>query len=153
LVLRPQMPQEELFAGLVAVLSGMLGALGYMQIVALARAGEPESRTVFYFALACVIGGAGWIAFAGTSTWAWRSATWLLLIGFLSSMGQWATARAYSKAGGHAGTLLVANLQYTGILFAALLGGLVMDDRIPLRGWIGIAVIILSGIGATVIRL
>jgi len=52
-----------------------------MQIVVLAKAGEPETRTVFYFAVGCVVGGAGWMLVGGLSPWSWSAAVWLLPIG------------------------------------------------------------------------
>jgi drug/metabolite transporter (DMT)-like permease len=153
LLLQPELPSHELFAGFVGLLSGLIAALVYMQVVALSRAGEPETRTVFYFAVGCAVGGATWMAIAGVSTWSWPAAVWLVPIGVLASLGQWCMTRAYSDTSSHSSTLVVANLQYSRILFSALLGYLVFEDDIPLLGWIGIAAIIASGIAATVIRM
>jgi len=153
LLLRPELPGEQLFAGVVGLLSGVVAALAYMQIVALSKLGEPETRTVFYFAVGCTVGGAIWMSVAGVSTWSWTASIWLLPIGVLAALGQWCMTRAYADTTSHSGTLVVANLQYSGILFSALLGFLAFGDRIKLRGWIGIAAIIASGIAATVIRM
>ncbi len=57
LMLRPSLDQNQAFAGLVGLLSGMTAAFAYMQVVALSRLGEPESRTVFYFAVGFCCGG------------------------------------------------------------------------------------------------
>jgi S-adenosylmethionine uptake transporter len=46
----------------------------------------------------------------------------------------------------------VANLQYSGIVFAALYSLLLFGDRIALLGWLGIGLIVLSGLAATVLR-
>lgn len=153
LLLRPELPAGELFAGIVGVFSGLVAALAYMQIVALAKAGEPETRTVFYFAVGCVVGGAGWMLVGGLSPWSWSAAVWLLPIGILAALGQWCMTRAYADSSSHAATLVVANLQYSGILFSAVLGALAFGDEITPRGWIGIGAIIASGIAATVIRM
>lgn len=153
LLLRPELPAGELFAGVVGLFSGLVAALAYMQVVALSKVGEPESRTVFYFALGCVVGGAIWMALGGVSPWSWSAAGWLLPIGILAALGQWCMTRAYADTSSHAATLVVANLQYSGILFSAVLGALVFGDDITLRGWIGICAIIVSGIAATVIRM
>jgi drug/metabolite transporter (DMT)-like permease len=153
LLLRPELPAGELFAGAVGLLSGLVAALAYMQVVALSKAGEPESRTVFYFAVGCVVGGGLWMSVGGVSPWSWSASVWLLPIGILAALGQWCMTRAYADTTSHAGTLVVANLQYSGILFSAVLGALAFGDEIPLRGWIGIAAIIASGVGATVIRM
>lgn len=153
LLLRPQLPSGELFAGIVGLLSGLIAALAYMQVVALSKAGEPETRTVFYFALGCVVGGGLGMAVTGPSAWSWSGAIWLLPIGVLAALGQWCMTRAYSDSATTTGTLVVANLQYSGILFSAVLGLLIFGDQIPIRGWIGIGIIIASGIAATVIRM
>jgi S-adenosylmethionine uptake transporter len=55
--------------------------------------------------------------------------------------------RAYS----HGHTLVVANLQFSAVVFASALGIAFFGDRIPLIGWIGIAVIIASGVISTVL--
>lgn len=153
LLLRPELPADELFAGIVGLLSGLGAALAYMQVVALSKVGEPESRTVFYFALGCAVGGGIWMSLTGLSAWSWSAGIWLLPIGILAALGQWCMTRAYADTTGHAGTLLVANLQYTGILFSAMLGALFFGDSIPAQGWIGIAATIASGIAATLIRM
>ena len=49
-------------------------------------------------------------------------------------------------------TLVAANLQYSGIVFASVYSVLLFGDKIPLIGWLGIAVIVASGIAATVLR-
>jgi S-adenosylmethionine uptake transporter len=151
MTLRPTLEQDQLFAGVIGLLSGMGAALAYVQVTALGRIGEPAQRTVFYFSLATMAaGGAGMLAM-GVTPWAtvsWQAAAWLIPIGLLASLGQWCMTRAYS----HGATLVVANLQYAGIVFAALYSLLLFDDSIDLIGWLGMAVIVASGIGATVLR-
>ena len=56
--------------------------------------------------------------------------------------------RAYSRGA----TLVVANLQYSGIVFSGVYSVLLFDDIIPPQGWAGMALIVASGIGATVLR-
>src|SRR4030095_11518811 len=51
LMLKPTVGDNQAFAGLMGLLSGLTAAFAYMQVVALSRIGEPEARTVFYFAL------------------------------------------------------------------------------------------------------
>src|ERR1035437_9478253 len=151
LMLRPTIDQNQGFAGLIGLLSGMTSALAYLQVTALGRAGEPEDRTVFYFALATVVAGAAGLLFTGFSPWAqvtWQAAAWLIPIGLLASLGQWCMTRAYSQGA----TLVVANLQYSGIVFATLYSVLLFGDQIPLIGWLGMILIVASGIAATVLR-
>ena len=148
MILRPTLEQNQLFAGLIGLMSGLLAALAYIQVTALGRLGEPEERTVFYFALGSALGGGIGVMFTGLSEWDWQAAVWLLPIGVLASMGQWCMTRAYSQGP----TLVAANLQYSGIVFAALYSLLLFGDQIPLLGWLGMLVIVVSGVVATALR-
>ena len=56
--------------------------------------------------------------------------------------------RAYSKGA----TLVVANLQYSGIVFAALYSLLLFGDDISPIGWMGMILIVGSGMTATLLR-
>ena len=148
LMLRPSMGQHQVFAGLVGLLSGLLSAFAYLQVMALGKIGEPEARTVFYFAAgSAVAGGLGMLA-TGISPWEWRHALWLLPMALLACLGQWCMTRAYS----HGATLVVASLQYTGLVFGTLYSLLLFGDRIPPLGWLGMLLICASGIAATVLR-
>ena len=152
MMLRPSVDPQQMFAGIVGLLSGMAAALAYMQVVALSRLGEPEARTVFYFALGSAVAGGGAMVFTGTSPWPGWNALWLLPIGILAAGGQLCMTRAYASAKTQRGTLVVANLQYSGIVFAGLYSVLLFGDRIPPIGWIGMALIVASGIVATILR-
>jgi len=91
------------------------------------------------------------IAFTGFTPWSevdWRDAVWVIPIGVLASLGQWCMTRAYRKGA----TLVVASMQYSGIVFGAVFSLALFGDQIPMIGWIGIAVIVASGVLATVLR-
>jgi len=148
MVLRPTLGPDQVIGAIVGLASGVTSALAYLQVSALSRVGEPESRTVFYFSVGAVLAGAAGMAIAGTSPWDWQAALWLLPIGLLAVLGQLCMTRAYASGA----TLVVANLQYSGIVFAALYGLLIFGDRMPAIGWAGLALIIVSGIAATVLR-
>ena len=155
LMLKPSVDSSQGFAGLLGLLSGVTAAFAYMQVVALSRIGEPELRTVFYFAVGSAV--AGTIAtaatgFSGAGAWTWTHALWLLPIGLLAALGQLCMTRAYATAKTQSGTLLVANLQYSGIIFAAFYSVVVFDDHLDGAGWGGMALIIVSGLAATVLR-
>ncbi|WPG39441.1 MULTISPECIES: DMT family transporter [Variovorax] len=155
LMLKPTVGGGDGFAGMLGLLSGVTAAFAYMQVVALSRIGEPELRTVFYFAVGSAVAGAFATAatgFSGGSSWTWQHALWLLPIGLLAALGQLCMTRAYATAKTQAGTLVVANLQYSGIVFAAFYSVVLFDDRIDATGWAGMALIIASGIAATVLR-
>ena len=155
LMLKPTVSGNEGFGGMLGLLSGLTAAFAYMQVVALSRIGEPELRTVFYFAVGSAVAGAFATAatgFSGGASWTWQHALWLLPIGLLAALGQLCMTRAYATAKTQAGTLVVANLQYSGIVFAAFYGVVLFNDRIDAAGWGGMALIIASGIAATVLR-
>ncbi len=66
----------------------------------------------------------------------------------LAALGQLCMTNAYSRGS----TLLVANLQYSGIVSGALFGLILFDDHIPLMVWLGMALIMASGNASTVLR-
>jgi S-adenosylmethionine uptake transporter len=78
----------------------------------------------------------------------WQDAAWVVPIGILASLGQWCMTRAYRKGA----TLVVASMQYTGIVFSVVYSLVFFGDHIAPIGWAGIAVIVASGILATILR-
>lgn len=149
LVLRPTLAQEQLWHGLCGLLSGMLAALAYLQVTALGRAGEPESRVVLYFSLGGMVAGGALMALGGgPGAHTPRGVALLLGIGVLATTAQWMMTRAY----GIGATLGVATLQYLGIVFSSLLGLLLFDERLPASAWAGIALIVTAGVAATGLR-
>jgi len=148
MILRPTFEQNQMVAGLVGLSSGMIAASAYLQVAALGRKGEPVERTVFYFSLGATLVGAFSMLFTGTSEWVWPHAWLLLPMGVLAALGQWCMTRAYNEGA----TMVVANLQYSGIVFSALFGLLLFGDQIPFIGWAGMCVIVFSAIAATALR-
>jgi len=85
MMLRPTLDQNQLFAGLIGLLSGMGAALAYMQVTALGKIGEPEGRTVFYFSVGSAGVGMVGIAITGLTPWStvtWQAASWLVPLAF-----------------------------------------------------------------------
>ncbi len=148
MTLRPTFEQNQMLAGLIGVASGMIAAMAYLQVAALGKVGEPVERTVFYFSLGAAVSGGISMLFFGTNEWQWPSALWLLPIGILAALGQWCMTQAYTDGA----TMVVANLQYAGIVFSALFGLFLFGDQIPFIGWAGMFLIVLSGIAATALR-
>lgn len=154
LLLRPAIHADQLLWGLIGLISGMLASLAYLQVRHLGKLGEPEDRVVFYFcitgtiggALACWIGallpGSDGVVFHPHDT---KNLLLLIAIGVFAAFGQMAMTRAY-----HLGkTLVTANLQYTGIVFSSIWGIVIWDDALGWMGWLGMAIIIASGVTAT----
>jgi S-adenosylmethionine uptake transporter len=151
MTLRPTIDHNQLFAGVIGLLSGMGAALAYMQVTALGKVGEPEERTVFYFSVGTTVVGMVGMFFSEVTPWAdvrWQDAAWVVPIGILASLGQWSMTRAYRKGS----TLAVASMQYSGIVFAVIFSLLIFGDKIAPMGWAGIAVIVTSGVLATILR-
>lgn len=153
LVLRPtSAPASEWVAALGGLFGGMFAAMAYMQVATLSRMGEPETRVVFYFSLGSAIAGGITMLFIGISPFPGWSALWLLPVGVLAAIAQVCMTKAYASAGSKRNTLVVANLQYTGIVFAALLSLMLFGESIPVIGWVGIVLIVASGAAATALR-
>src|SRR5690606_27821529 len=144
-ILRPSIGQEHFLAGLLGLCGGCLAAVAMLQVRQLGRLGEPEWRTVLIFS-SCVCA----TSVVGLSAQGWDVPSlpaWLGLVGLGASgmVGQLAMTRAF----GHGSTLLTAALQYTTIIFAAMLGIVFWGDRPDSLAWAGMALIIGSGLLST----
>lgn len=147
LVLQPNFAPGQTVGALAGLLSGVLSAIAYWQVKQLGEAGEPVWRVVFYFSLTgAILGGLGSVA-TGFTEHTPTGALLLAFIGVSTLLAQLAMTRAY----GHGRTETAASLQFSAVVFASILGVLLFDDRIPLVGWAGIAVIVASGIASTVL--
>ncbi len=148
LVLRPTIEQQQLWHGLIGLLSGMVSATGYLQVAALGRAGETESRIVFYFSIGGVLGGAALTSLTGWHAHNWNGIGLLLAVGVLATTAQLMLTRAYARGR----TLVNASLQYLGIGFSFLYGVLLFDDRVTGIAMAGMLLIVGAGVRATMLR-
>jgi S-adenosylmethionine uptake transporter len=145
LVLQPNFAPSQAIGAGAGLFSGVLSALAYWQVKELSERGEPEWRIVFYFSLTgTALGLLGILPF-GFTRHTPSGALLLVFIGVSTLLAQLAMTRAY----GRGRTLTAANLQFSAVVFASVLGVVMFDDQIPLIGWTGIAVIIASGIAST----
>lgn len=141
-VLRPSVEHEHFLAATVGLVGGALAAIAMMQIRQLGRVGEPEWRTVFIFSCVVCLTGLTGLLLDG-----WRDISlgaWLALIGVgvFGLVGQLAMTRAF----GLGSALLTAALQYTTIIFAAVLGVIFWGDLPDAIAWAGMGLIIASGL-------
>ena len=154
LLLKPTIHAEQWLGGLLALISGVLSALAYIQVKKLGQLGEPEYRVVFYFSASGLI--AGLLTGLADSLYQTGhvqilhavSATEIVLliaIGLTATIAQIAMTRAYRLGA----MLVTANLQYTGIVFSSIWGMLIWGDHLTLSGWLGIGIILASGMAAT----
>lgn len=146
LLLRPwETSPQDLLAGLAGLLSGVLAAWAYVHVRLLGRLGEPEWRTVFWFALVASLGASllagweGWHPPRGIGQY-----TLLLGVGLTATLGQLAMTRAYKQGR----TVVVASFAYSTVLFGAVLDVWIFDARLPALAWLGMAITVLAGIRA-----
>ena len=154
LLLQPAVHSDQWRSGLMALGSGFLAALAYLQVRKLGHMGEPEFRVVFYFSVTSIFAG-GLATLVGPLLFDSQPELWhghtpaslalLLAIGVTGVIAQVAMTRAYrlGKA------LVTANLQYMGIVFASFTGMLFWDDKLGWLGWSGVGLILVSGVAAT----
>ena len=148
LILQPTLAQEQLWYGLVGLLSGMLAATAYLQVTALGRAGEPEYRIVFYFSLGGLAVGAATALWSGLHGHTLRGAALLLAVGVLATVAQMMMTRAYSTGG----TLVNASLQYLGIAYSFGYGIWLFDDPVHASSLAGMLLVVGAGLAATLLR-
>jgi drug/metabolite transporter (DMT)-like permease len=151
LVLQPAVESNQWLGGLAGICSSVISAMAYMQVRKLGQMGEPEYRVVFYFSLTTTVAGfTGTLLGDGPKDAVFQSHTLysgalLLGIGITALMAQIAMTRAYRVGK----VLVVANLQYVGIVFSSLWGLALWGDSFDWHVWLGIGVILVSGVAAT----
>jgi len=145
LLLRPTLQADQLFGGLVGLGSGVLAGMAYFSVRELGARGEPETRTVFYFALVSTICSVVWLAFSEIHAVDRDSGLILFGVAGFATLAQLAMTRAYSRGK----TLMSATLAYSTVIFSSLAGALFWGEVLPASAWAAIGLIVLSGIAAT----
>ncbi len=155
MLLRPSIHADQWLGGIIALISGMVAAVAYLQVRHLGQLGEPEYRIVFYLsAMGMIVGFLGSLFNKNLpidAAFVWhahspKGIVVLLAMGITATVAQMAMTRAYRLGK----TLVTANLQYTGIIFSSVWGILIWNDILGWLGWFGIGIILFSGIVATV---
>jgi len=146
MLLKPIFVPEMRFDITVGLLSGVAGATALLNVRRLGALGEPDMRIFLWSSSVIALGSALWL----TATGGWHAhgfdaVKWVAAMGALATAAQLCQTRAYSRGG----TILTANLSYATVLFSALADLLLWGVRIPASGWLAIALIIASGIMAT----
>jgi len=145
LLLRPTLDSEQLVGGLIALGSGIVSGLAYFNVRELGARGEPEERTVFYFSLFATICSALWMLRHDFHPVDPRGGLLLFGVGTFATLAQLCMTRAYKRGK----PIVAASLAYTAIVFASLFGMLLWDEVLPAGAWIGITLIVTSGIAAS----
>ncbi|MBL8540891.1 MAG: DMT family transporter, partial [Betaproteobacteria bacterium] len=145
LLLRPSFASDEIVPAAFGLASGFLASVAYLNVKQLGQAGEPDWRVVFYFTLISTVGAAAWMLANTFHPVTWEGAAIIAGLGTSATLAQLAMTRAYQEGQ----TIVVGSLAYSTVVFASLLGVLVGDDSLGLESWLAIAIIIASGIVAT----
>ena len=144
-LLQPTVARDQTGYALIGIASTVFTAIAYLSVKALGAVGEPNLRIVFYFSVANALAGLVGSLFFGFHAHDLRGIALLASVGFAGALAQLAVTRAF----GAGGTLLTANLGYSGIIFSTALGYLVYGDTIRLFNGLGITIIVGSSAVAT----
>ena len=143
LLLQPHFEEGKEAAALIGLFSGVLAAWAYLSVRTLGRLGEPDWRVIFWFGAISTAVCAAWQMLASSfHAPRWDNAWILLGIGACGTAAQLAMTRAYRTGN----TLVVGALSYSTIVFGALLGLALWQDRPTLLEWAGMAVIVVGGV-------
>lgn len=148
LLLKPVWGSQPPTGLLIGLMAGFLFSLAGLGVRQLGRLGEAEWRTVYFFSLTCTMCGLVWVL-AGSGFHAVDSRGFWLILGMGASglVAQNAMTCAFKRGK----TLLVANLQYTTVMFACLFGFLLWGQILSPLAWVGALLIISSNVLMSVV--
>jgi len=141
LLLHPTLAHDQLLPGLLGLLSGLLAAVALLNVRHLGVLGEPGTRVVFYFNLIATLVSGAWMLQDTLRPVPIGDLPLLIAIGASATFAQLAMTRAYRTGQ----TLVVGSLAYSTIVFSALFGLFFWHELLSLSAWLGIALIIGSG--------
>ncbi len=142
LVLQPTFSKNDALAGALGLASGVGASFAYIFVKQLGNLNEPDWRTVFYFTLVSTIGAGIWMLLNNFTPITWQDLPVLTGLGVSATIAQLAMTRAYRTGK----TLIVAGLAYATVVIASLFGVIFWQENLTLTEWLGISLIILSGI-------
>jgi len=141
LLLRPTFQQDDVWPFVAGLAGGALAAISYMQIRRLGRAGEPIWRIVFVYSVGGLVASAIAIPFTPAHAHSLDGVLALGGVGLTGLVAQIAMTRAYS----HGTPTVVATLQYSTVVFAALYGYFLWGDRPSVASASGLTLVIVCG--------
>ena len=142
LLLKPSIHYDELLAGGLGLLSGLLAGWVYVHVAQLGRAEEPDWRTVFYFSLVCTLGGGAWMLIHQFNVVTLNDTPVLAGLGTSATIAQLAMTRAYRTGN----PLVVGSLAYSTVVLASVFGILLWNEMLSIDRWLAIILIISSGV-------
>lgn len=145
-LLQPTLAREQWLGAAFGLGSGIISSIAYLNVRRLGELGEPEWRTVFYFSAMSALGGLPWLLSASPFH-AIDLRGWLLLLGVggFGVLAQLCMTAAYKRGK----TLVSASLAYSTVVFSSAFGMLLWGESLPWSGWLGVLLIVASGVFAT----
>ena len=141
LLLHPTLEHDQLLPGMLGLISGLLAGVALLNVRQLGVLGEPGMRVVFYFNLIATLVSGVWMLRDELHSLSLHDLPLLIAIGASATFAQLAMTRAYRTGQ----TLVVGSLAYSTIVFSALFGMLFWNELLSISAWLGIALIIASG--------
>ncbi|MCM8594105.1 DMT family transporter [Accumulibacter sp.] len=145
LLLRPTLGPDQIVGVALGLTSGALAGMAYFSVRELGARGEPETRTVFYFSLVSSAGAGPWLLGSEIHAIDPRSAALLFGVAGFATAAQLAMTRAYAAGS----TLLSAALAYSTVIFASAFERILWSEAHGASSWLGMALIVASGVAAT----
>lgn len=133
----------------MALSSGFLGSIAYWQIKELGALKEPSWRIVFYFTVFGTFYGLGgcYLLEGGLSPIQADNVIYLIGMALCATLAQCSLTMAF----GQGNVLLSSCLQFSAIVMAELMGLIFFNDKLTLTTELGIVVIMVAGIAATML--
>ncbi|HLA35550.1 MAG TPA: DMT family transporter [Rhodocyclaceae bacterium] len=146
LLLQPTLHRDRWWGALLGLGSGAISSVAYLNVRRLGELGEPEWRTVFYFSAITALGGLPGISMSQTFRAIDGYGALLLLgVGGFGVLAQLCMTAAYKRGK----TLATASLAYSTVVFSSLFGVWLWAEILPWVAWVGVAMIVASGVATT----
>ena len=147
-LLQPTLAGDQWLGALFGLGSGIISSIAYLNVRRLGELGEPEWRTVFYFSAMSALGGLPWWL-SSSPFHAIDARGWLLLLGVggFGLLAQLCMTAAYKRGK----TLASASLAYSTVIFSSAFGMMLWGETLPWTGWVGVVLIVTSGLLATML--
>ena len=144
-ILKPTFENQNYFAGLVGLISGLGAAMAYLFVTQLGQLKEPDLRTIFYFTLISTFCSGIMMLFDEIHNIQFKYILILFGLGVSATIAQIAITKAYRVGN----TLGNAGLSYLTIIFSTIIGVVWFGEFINWQTAFGILLIIISGIFAS----
>ena len=143
LLLQPTFAAGNEGPAMIGLFSGVVASWAYLSVRTLGRLGEPDYRVIFWFGAVATLGCGLWQLATSTFHPVNFGNLWILVgMGVFATLAQLAMTRAYRLGN----TLVVGALSYSTLVFGAIATYAVWRQNLAPLEWIGMAVIVASGI-------